>query len=156
MGSVLKFCLAFLLFASTSCESESRVSSPQVPFSEFLNAKRGRESRDIRVAGIFDLKSICLNFNPHYKPNGDFCRAYFSEHGGTNAPSQEVSLRVCHHGVSTNCIDPLPENAPPELIVIRDSGGEQLEQWGRVVIEARISSADTLTGVEVLTIDSAN
>jgi len=125
-------------------------------FADFANRDSGKHHDSVvTVQGVFDLKSICLNFNPHYNPTGD-CAAYFSEHAGVNAPSREVSLRVCHNGVSTNCIDPLPENAPPEVIVIRDSGGYALAPWGRVDIEARSSRSDTLTGVEVLRIEGAN
>jgi len=156
MGAFLKLSLIFLL-ALVSCRTDSKTSNPQIPFSEFQKVKRDLKSGEVRVAGTFDLKSICLNFLPRDKPHGDVCKAYFSESGrGGDVPTEEVGLKVCNNAVSTNCIEPLPANAPPEVIVIRDYNGEKLNQWGRAVIEARLSSAETLTGVEVLTIERAD
>ena len=74
-GPVLKSWLALLLLATLCCVKSSPV--PHVAFLEFVNAK-DLDGRNMRVAGSFDLKSICLNFKPHYKPTGDVCKAYFS------------------------------------------------------------------------------
>ena len=148
-------CIALLGFLTlASCFSVEKSRPPSGAFDNFENAYqvRGRDSI-VFVSGVFDLKSICLNFRPHTNVKGD-CKAYFSEHAGTNADSQEVSLKVCDSQVSANCIDPLPENAPPEVIVIRDSTGNPVPAWGPVDIEVRISKAGSWTGVQVLRIDN--
>ena len=156
LNTFVTFSVVLLVFAATSCRSDSHSRLPHTPFAEFQKLHNDRTSANVRVVGILDLKSICLNFKPHYKPNGDPCKAYFSESGrGGDVPTEEVSLRVCNDRISTNCIDPLPVNAPPEVVVIRDSAGNEIERWSRVVIEAKLNAADKLTGIEVVKIDDA-
>ncbi len=111
--------LIFLILL-TACSNFDRL------YSESQNGKSGTE---ITATGVFDLKVICMNAGPENIVEDDHCEGYFSESAQPLARSVEVDLMICSESLATNCIDPLPKSAPPEVIVIRDNGGKEIGAW---------------------------
>lgn len=89
------------------------------------------------LTGVFDLKSICLNAGPKNVVSDPYCLAYLSENSWPNPKAVAVQLRVCTEQDSTNCIERLHENAPPETITIRNFAGYPISGWGRNRVQLR-------------------
>jgi hypothetical protein len=115
------FILVLILFVYllTSCSEKTEVSN-QSNFPEHT--------------GVFDLKVACLNLLPPSKTKEDICEIPLSKNSKPNAESVWVVLKLCNSQRKTSCIEPLPHNAPPEVIQIRDENSEIMQPWAKVKV----------------------
>lgn len=105
------------------------------PFVEFLDRTKDLKANESLVGqGVIDYKSICLNLLSKPRKQGNICEVFLSEHAGGNTESILLDLNVCSAESKSSCIDPLPENAPPEVIIIRDKWGYLLEPWQQLIV----------------------
>ncbi len=102
------------------------------------------DGKEVVAYGVFDLKVICLNAGENNVVTDEFCLGYFSESAEPNVRSVQVELAICSSETRTNCIERLPSNAPPEVIVIRDHSGSPIAGWDRneVVLKPKILNSE--------------
>jgi hypothetical protein len=103
----------------------------------------------VSARGTFDLLYACLNFKYQdgKRINMPVCEIPFGKDGGVNAEAITVELKVCSEKIIVSCIDPLPENAPPEVIKIRYSDGKALAPYDSV--DVSITVKETPNAVKV-------
>ncbi len=144
----MRHCFLFLLitalFFFTNCSSDVKTGNS----TNFENRETISES-----VGYFDLKVVCLNLNPGTKVNENVCETPLSKTLETNSESTWVILEFCNQARKTNCIEPLPENAPPEVIQIRDKESNVISPWAKVKVKMKTGKTDNKQQIKPLIVE---
>jgi hypothetical protein len=132
-NNFMKHCFLFLLiialFLLTNCSNDAKTKG----LTNLENQGKISES-----VGYFDLKVVCLNLASKTKVNENVCETPLSKTLEANSESIWVVLEFCNEVRRTNCIEPLPENAPPEVIQIRDKESKVISPWAKVKVRMQI------------------
>jgi hypothetical protein len=155
---VLSFITLTLLFSSCNKtdEGNSYKSAKSVDYEYFKKIVTLKNNEIVKITGIFDLKSLCLNFNLQNKETQDICKISLAKNGEANTDNIETSLRFCNNEIRANCIEPLPDNAPPEVIQILDKNSKVIEPWSKIEVILRIIRKEQINDFEVMQIESTN
>ena len=153
---IFSFIMLILIFSSCSKTGEvNNYESVKPVDHEYFKRIASLESGStVEIIGNFDLKSPCLNINSEKKETQSICKITLAENSETNAEYINTLLKVCNNQIRANCIESLPENAPPEVIKIRDKNSKPVEPWSSVKVTLRISKKDQINDIEAVQIES--
>jgi hypothetical protein len=127
----------FILIMLATCGRNENVKPQQITVSKFDELSLAPNGNFIETEGWFDLKVACLNLASKPRVNENICETPLVKNNEANSESKWVILKVCDKQTKSNCIEPLPDNAPPEVIHIRDKDSKILEPWSKVKIKLK-------------------
>lgn len=141
---IIVMVLISVFLCMISCNGSNRF------FSETSIVPDGKE---VVAYGVFDLKSICMNAGENNVVTDDFCYGYFSENAEPNVRAVKVEITICSPARNINCIERLPPDAPPEVIVIKDDSGSPIAGWYRNKVVLIPKTLNSKRRFEVIRID---